>query len=622
MPYEVIPGFTNLETSKNPKHLRIDQLSLSSNMEWTSENEVYVRRGSIIERDNTNWPTSYVIDAITFKKRDDAFYQEIFFIADGTVWYIQSDDVNFETSSATMTQITASDGSSSPALAVNLKVSFDGINNKLIIVDGSSNMFYYDGTGDQLHLIADPTDFEITYTISSSTAAITDTYEDNADTTRQYVVKASITSATELVLRQTAGETRTAASGQLDRVTGSGSATIAFSAVTYSDTYEEVKLYKRRAFVVANEGNVFVSISRNGTNFTGAGSGRLEIDVIEGLRVSNFLPFKRGGIITTEDKLTEKFSLSTLTGYKFFDAAIPGTEVGQFKVERESRIHGFVGRSGQELGSVIIGLTKNGFISYAGEVSAEFGLTSQDTISNPIKNQIKNVNFAAADQIFSTIDIVNQRYICAAPLFTSTQANVLFVYDYAKSQSDGNHRWSIWFMAFNTISSLFNLKNDIFAGDFDGNVYKLTVDDTFTDNTEGYTARIETAAIGGNTSMADKTWSKAFIDFKIPSTEQFITVYGKADGHIISESPTGKSLEKVKLTPRVSNSSVISDFTFVDNITIIGANTLNDLQIRHDRLGGRAQTYQIGVSSSETGVNWGISGLMLELDARDNTRGQ
>jgi hypothetical protein len=621
MPYEVIRGFTDVNTSKNPKHLRQDQLAVAVNMEWISENEIYVRRGSVQTRDNTNWPTSYRIDGVTFKTRDAAYYYEISFIADGTIWYVRSDDANFDDVDVTMTEIKSS-GNTSPALATNLKVSFDGINNKLILCDGSSNLYWWDGTDNKLHLIVDPTDFEITYTGTGIDATIGDIYSDAADATRKFIVKATVAASTTVVVRQTAGATRTAATGTLNRDSGAGDMTIAFTAVSYSGTYEEVKLYKRRANAVTNEGDIFVSISRNGTNFTGAGSGRLEIDVIEGLRVSNFIPFKRGAVITTEDKLVEKFSISTLTGFKFFDATVPGSEVGQFKVERESKIHGFIGRSGQEIGNLIIGLTKNGFVTFSGEVTLEFGLTASGILSDPIKDQIKNINFEAADKVYSVIDIVNQRYLCAAPIFDSTEANVIFAYDYGKSK-DGNARWSVWFMSFGDISSLFNLKNKVYASDLNGNTYQLTVDNIFTDNEEGYIPRIETAALGAESSMIARNWKRVYVDFKVPSEDQELTIYSKLDGQVITASPTGTAIQQVELKARPNNGNLISDYTFIDTTTFIsGSSYAIDTQISHGRLGGKGLVEQIGIVSSGVGVNWGITGLMLEYEAKGDAKGQ
>lgn len=621
MPYEVIRGFTNVNTSKNPKHLRQDQLSVAINMEWISENEVYVRRGSVKTRDNTNWPASYRIDGVTFKTRNAAYYYEISFIADGTIWYVRSDDANFDDVDVAMTEIKSS-GNTSPALATNLKVSFDGINNKLIISDGSSNLYWWDGTDDLLHLIVDPTDFEITYTGTGIDATIGDIYSDNADATRKYIVKATVAGSTTVVVRQTAGATRTAATGTLNRDSGAGDMTIAFTGVSYSDTFEEVKLFKRRAFAVSNEGNIYVSISRNGTNFTGAGSGRLEIDVIEGLKVSNFIPFKRGAVITAEDKLVEKFSISTLTGFKFFDATVAGSEVGQFKVERESKIHGFIGRSGQEIGNVMIGLTKNGFISFSGEVTLEFGLLESGALSNPIKDQIKNINFEAADKVYSVVDIVNQRYLCAAPIFDSTEANVIFAYDYGRS-TDGNPRWSVWFMSFDEIGSLFNLKNKVYASDLNGNTYQLTVDGIYTDNGEGYFPRVETAALGADSSMVTKNWKKVYVDFKVPGEDQEVTIYSKLDGQVITQSPTGAGIQAVQLKARPNNGNLIGDYTFIDTTTLISDSSFaSDTQISHNRLGGKGLVEQIGIVSSGVGVNWGITGLMLEYEGKGEAKGQ
>lgn len=622
MAFEVIRGFSNLNTSKNPKHLEKDQMSVALNMEWISDNEVYVRRGSSLKRDNSNWSGAYVIDGTTFKRRTDSYYFEVYFLSDGRMFYYRSDAGDFADTDATATEITATDGSTSPALDANLTtVSFDGLNNKLFIVDGTQNIYWWDGTDNKLHLVLDPTDFTITYTISTGNATAGAVYSDAADSSRKYLVKTTVSSGTSLEVRQTGGVTRTASSGTLNKDSGTGDATLTFSAVSYSDTYEEYKLYKRRGFVVSNEGNIDVSISRNGTDFTGAGSGRLEIDVIEGLRVSNFIPFKRGGVITTEDTTTEKFSISTLTGYKFFDATVAGSEIGQFKTERESKVHGFVGRSGQEIGNIIIGLTRNGFVGFTGQVSTEFGLTDQGSLSDPIKDQIKNINFAAADQITSVIDTTNQRYICAVPVNGGSNATRLFVYDYGKSSS-GVQRWSIWYPAFTNIGGLFNFKNNVTVSDTSGNVYTMTVDDVYTDNSVGYTARFESAAFGAGTSAMDVDYKSIWLDLKVPSTEQEITLYSKLDGQLIARNPLGNAIKKSKLTPRKNAGNLIGDFTFIDDETIIGDEFLSDLQIKHSSISGRGQTAVIGVASSASGVNWGVTGLMLELEAAGRASGQ
>lgn len=622
MPFDIVRGFTSLNTSKNPKHLQPSQIALGLNLEWISDEEVYVRRGSTLRKSNTQWAGSYVIDGATFKRRDDTTYKEIVFLNDGRIFYI--DSANYVDETSTYTEILSNE-QTSPALTAGLrKVSFDAINNKFFVVDGSSNIYLWDTTLNYLTLVADPSDFSITLTIADALAAsVGDIYKDGASSTNRFYVKVEkVNGDGELTLtvRQTEGNTRPASSGTLTKVSGAGDTSIAYTALEYSNTYEEYKLYQRRGNAVTNEGLVFVSTSRNGDNFTGSGSGFLEFDVIEGLKVSNFLPYKNGAVITTEDIVTEKFSLSTLTGYKFFSSSIAGSEVGQFKIERESKVHGIVGRSGQEIGNIVVGLTRNGFISFSGTTSTQLGITDQVTLSNPIKNQIERINFAQADKIVSVIDTDNQRYLCAVPTFENDFADTIFVFDYGKTTDEP--KWSIWSMGFGNIAGLFVLKNKVYASDTDGNYHEMMVDNIYTDNSEGYTVRFESAAFGANSSVLSKKYDSAFVDFSVPDEEQFITMYSKLDGQIIRETPQGRAIKKIKLKPSGGGGDLIGDLTFIDFATIIGSDSVGEQQVKHSRLSGKGLVGQIGIVSSSTGVNWGITGIMLEYKEAGSARGQ
>jgi len=623
-----IRGFRGLNTSQDFRHLSPNFITFSQNMEWLSETDLYTRRGSSIRKDNVQWGSNAkVIDGIDFKRRVDDFFYEIVFLSDGRIFYIESNNANFENATGShYTEILASDDSTSPALVNPLpKVSFDSIDSVLYIVDGSSNIYSWDTTTTGLRLVADPTDFVLDFTIADGIDATLDAvYEDAADTSRKFLVtvtKVNGDGDLKLSTRQTAGNTRPGTTGTLNKVSGTGDASIAFTGITFSETFEEYKLYQRRGFAVSNEGIINVTSSRNGAGFNLAGAGFLEFDVIEGLKVSNFLPFKRGAIITTEDKVTEKFNLHTLTGFKFFDPSVAGTDTGQFKAERESKVHGIVGRSGQEIGNVVVGLTPNGFISFGGEISTEFGITDQQTLSDPIKDQIEKINFNASDQIFSVVDTVNQRYICAVPVFDFPDASTLFVYDYGKS-ADGFPRWSIWNLSYDGISALFKIKNKIYVADLSGNYYELTKDKVFTDNNSTYASRIETADLGGGINAVEKQFKNVMIDFKVPATEQEVTLFAKLDGKTIRNSATGRKLKKIKLTPEESDDGIISDSTFIDNDTLIGQSKTGFAFVRDSIIAGTGRAAQLGILGNGLGINWGITQMMVELEPRGKSRGR
>ena len=622
MPFDIVRGFTSLNTAKNPKHLQPNQISFSLNLEWISDEEVYVRRGCRLRKNNTQWVGAYVIDGATFKRRNDTTYKEIVFLNNGKIFYI--DSASYVDENSTYTEI-LSNAQVSPALTAGLrKVSFDAINNKFFVVDGSSNIYSWDTTLNYLTLVPDPSDFTITATILNSVnATVGDIYKDGAISTNRYYVKVEKVAADgvlTLSIRQTAGNTRLASSGTLTKVTGAGDSSIVYTAIEYSNTYEEYKLYQRRGNAVTNEGLVFVSTSRNGDNFTGAGAGFLEFDLIEGLKVSNFLPYKNGAVITTEDIVTEKFSLSTLTGYKFFSASVAGSEVGQFKIERESKIHGIVGRSGQEIGNIVVGLTRNGFISFSGTSATQLGITDQSTLSNPIKDQIEKINFAQSDKIISAIDTDNQRYLCAVPTYENDFADTIFVFDYGKTTDEP--KWSIWSMGFGNIAGLFVLKNKLHVADTEGNYHEMMIDNLYTDNESPYTVRFESAAFGANSSVLAKKYDSVSVDFSVPNVEQTITMYSKLDGKIIRETPQGRAVNNIILEPATGGGDVISDLSFIDSVTFIGSDSVGEQQVKHNRLAGKALVGQIGITSSSAGVNWGITGLMLEYKEAGSARGQ
>jgi hypothetical protein len=612
MAVEIIRGFKGLNTAKNPKHLDLSLLAYALNTEYKSDEEIAIRRGCLNRKNNVQWAGATVIDGVTFKKRSDATYKEIVFLNNGKIYYI--DSANYVDNTSTYTELLSPTGTS-PALAINGRVSFDAINNVFYVVDGSSNIYSWDGAAANLSLVADPTEFTITFTVLlAATADIDAIYSQGSS---KFIVKATKASGTgtTLTLRQTQGNARPTATGTLTKDSGGGDASIAYTAVAYSHTYEEYKLFQRKAMVVSNEGVIFGSINRVGSNFTGSGSGTLEFDVIEGLKVSNFISLKNTALVTTEDSVTEKFSISSLSGFKFL---APGEEVGAFRAERESKIHGIVGRSGQEIGNVVIGLTRNGFVMFSGTTSTEVGFTDQESVSSPIRDQIRKINFSKSNKIVSVVDTINQRYICAVPTGASEECNTLLVYDYGKSTDI--YKWSIWSLGFGVVTGLFLLKNKVYVADAFGKYHELCVDNIYTDDGIGYTTRIEFANIGGNTSVRNKQYKSIFVDFTIPDREQTVKMYTKLDGYIINYAPGNHQIKEIDLTPKRGSGSLINDSTFIDNNTFIGSDAIREKQIKHDHLGGQGLGCQVGIINNGPGNNWSITGMMLEYEDSGKAR--
>lgn len=617
MAYVNSEGVLNVETAKDPDQLTLGQLSKSFNMEFIGDDDLYVRRGFELYRDKSIFNNIPVIDSCTFKKRNDNFYYEIYFLQNGEVSYTRSDAGDFNSTTPTLTEIT-SPANTSPALGGTLeKVSYTKINDTLSVVFGSNEIYYFDGSSNQFSLTPDPVDFRISFTVLDAVnAVIDDVYTEGGATLLITSTKASGDGSLTVQARQTGGTARPSTSGTLTKSSGTGDATVAYSAVEYSDTLEEISLYKRRAVAVSNEGNIFLSNSRNPKIFNGDTSGFLEFDVIEGLKASNFVNFKRGAAITTEDVLTERFSLHTLTGFRFGSSTI---DAGIFKAERESEVHGMIGRSAAEIGNTIIGLTRNGFISFGGNISSEFGLTDQETLSKPIRDQIKLINFAKADKIKAVIDTVEQRYICIVPMFESERANRIFVYEYGKTSKPQPptwrtwHKWNFWTLAFEEIASVFTLINDVCVSDYDGNIYKFSRSGNYQDNGVDYSSRIETGSYAENTELIDKDFKSIVVKLFAPAGKQEINKFVKLNRIVIPRD------FDVEIDPVETGDSLISDTVFIDSDVIIGSGTSPVFNVRTDHTAGKGSSMILGLSSS--GKQWGLLSVMIEVEPDNKRKG-
>lgn len=619
MVYQAISGILNLETAKDPDQLVLGQLSRAFNMEYIGDSDIYVRRGGTLYRDKSIFSGAIPIAVTTFKTRDESFYREIYFLDNGKVFYVNSNAADFASQTPALTEINSPTNTSPAFGGAVTRVSFDKINNILSAVFGTQDICYYDGTVNRFKLTPDPLVFRMTITIGNAVNASLDAVYNDAGGLFQLKVmdnKVSGDGVLALSTRQISGTARPSASGTLTKVSGTGDSSIPYTAVSYSDTFEEISIYKRRATVVSNEGNVYLSNSRNPIIFDGATSGNLEFDVIEGFKVTNLIPFKRGAVITTGDEVIQRFSLTTLTGYRFSEDAFAE---GQFKAERESEVDGMIGRSAVEIGNTVIGLTRNGFIGYTGEISDEFGLTAQNTLSKPIRDQIENINFAASSQIFAVVDTVNQRYLCAVPLYESTVANAVFVYEYGKSIDPNYPKWNIWTFGFGNIKSLSVLVNKLYVGDEEGNIHLQGVDGVFLDSGNSYSSRIETGSIGAGTELVDKIFNSVMIKLKVPPIKQEIRQYVKLDRTLIS-GINGKSIPLREVEPKVTGENLVSEDTFVDFFTLVGNGKSSVFNLRVDHSGGQGKTAIIGLSSSG-GVNWGVLNLILELNKAGSGKG-
>lgn len=147
MPLVEIPGFRQLNTSSNPRSINQLDLVDAHNMKW-SGNSVVARQGNKLFKSSTQWSGQKIIHVTDFKKRDDTFFYVIVVLDNGKIYYIRSENVGYGVSTTSWTEI-LSTGSSSPALSSTLTlIDTQGFNDKLYFVDGTNNIYYWDGGAD------------------------------------------------------------------------------------------------------------------------------------------------------------------------------------------------------------------------------------------------------------------------------------------------------------------------------------------------------------------------------------------------------------------------------------------------------------------------------------------
>lgn len=619
-----IKEFTSLYTAKSAQKINLSQMSLCINMEYRDDGTIYKRRGLVKRKTNSQWSNVRVLQGTAFNVLGTSYFYHVNFLENSKIFYIKNTD--FTSSTSTFTELLSMDGAS-PALQSASNIRFVRYNSKLYVIDGSANVYYWDGVAANLKLMNDPKDFRWNITVPiGSAATVGDTYTSGSATIKIEATKTAGT-GTSLTVRQISGDTRPPATGTLTRASGTGDLTITYSALVFPQTYTEIGLYKRRLGVLSTTGVLYLTDTPSvGTDFALAGAGFIEYDLDMGMKATGFLPYKRGAVISTENAVLEEFSISTLTGFRFYLAAEAGSESGQFKVERESNIHGIVGRSGQEIGNTAIGLSRNGFITLAGlQQNTEFGLTNQDVLSRPIKNYIEKVNFNAVGEIFSCLDTLNQRYICAVPLDTLTKANALFIYDYGKSTPD-EPKWSIHYLSINSISCLYVAKKKVYIGDGLGNVYEAYVNGVYSDDGNAYTARFESAAFGEQDDFKDKKIDNIFVEFKVPyipesSPPLTLQAYTIVDDEYISKTPDGSIIQQIEIRPKRIYENKFSRTRKYDRSLKWGQITSPYFFMKHTTLAGKGRRAVIGVTNNSSSDNWGISSIVVEVSNRGTSSG-
>lgn len=631
MPAIAINEFVNLNSNRNAKSIANNQFSKLVNMEWVSGGAVFARKGIVKFKNNTQWGTNKVIAGTTFKRSQDSFYHVVVALDDGRLFYIRSNNANFAIETATWTEI-LSPSSATPALSTSATtIDFAALNNVLFMTDQTNRFYSWDGSASTISKVNDPVNATFTFTIADATAAtLGAVYTDDEDTTRQFTVattKITGSGVTTLTVYQSAGNTRPSVGGadNLSKVSGTGDNDIPYTAVSITRTFLTIENATNRLWVTDNDGNAHYSLTNVGTNFISSDAGFQAYDRVEGLDVSNFIAFSEGAVVVSEDAVTQRFQTSILTGYKPFDAAVSGSEVGQFKIQKLNSISGIVGQSAQEIGDSIIGLTPSGFITLQRALSGggEFGLTSQDFISEPIKDIIQKINFSYANTIVSTVDYVNGRYLCAVPLGVSQEPSTVLVYDFQQSQP-GFPKWSLFNYAVegSSLSAMFSVLNVPFICDNSGNIYKTNVANTYSDDDNAYSVSLETKAFGGDSILIEKDFKEVWVNFLTPSSAtQTISALKRLDGKLITTYVDGTPFSTIEVTP----DSIEGKWDIIGNKWDSGlkwdSTSLTEQLINLKGINGRGSSLQILLSSSSVDLQWGVSSINIAYEDMTSAEG-
>jgi hypothetical protein len=378
-----------------------------------------------------------------------------------------------------------------------------------------------------------------------------------------------------------------------------------------------------RLVALDDAGKTHLSAVNDGTDFTTlSGGGVLNYGRVEGLKATNALSFNDDLIITTEDPLSVKYQAYRLLGIRFYEPTTPGSDTNSFEVRKVNSAASIIGESGQEILGDTIGLSRNGFVSLLSVINKE-NITERDYLSFPIKEIVRKINFQASNAISSVTDI-DGKYYCAVPLGAgTTEANVIFCYDYRRSSpSEGINRWSLLsFDSFGDIGTLFTIQGQAYATDLEGNIYKLNdeealySDEDANGNKVAINAMVKTAAIGGQEPGTEKEFRE--VTFLITKIYQDfdLNVDLIVDGKFIANDIDGSVYRPIHV--ELSNQALLYDTPALlyDDFNLYDSNGYNQRLITLVNRGGRANSIQWRFSTRTPGISWGLGSISIEADA-------
>lgn len=524
-----VTGFSRLNTKSRPPNLDDTELTNLENMVYTSDGSIEIRNGSALFKSNEQWGEVPVIEGKGYELNETGA-EIMSIVEDGRVFYIKIADyssnprVNFMPSKDWI-EVPGVSGSSFLSVTDKNKVFCEVINNRVFFTDGTNQIKFY-GDDHLINVVQDPAGYEVTATIADTiNAALDAEYEDAADPTRKFFISVNKVSGdgnTTLTIRQVEGLTRPDPIGTLNLVNGTGDASISYTDLEAPETFVALSNISGRLVALSNEGRLWISETNDGTDFNGPQAERLEYGKEDGLSVTDAFAFARSVILNLSNEELQKASSASLTGNIRPDPNIIGQQNPEdfFKVQRESRTIGLFGRSGQEIDKGFIGLSREGFVFVSTQdARREFGINNTESLSTPISNVVNRINYSLANQVRSTVDDVNQRYLCAVPASESSLNTLVFMYDFdnstfAVANKAPVHKWSLFTYSLDGagITSIFTIFGVPFLGLSDGRIVQTEVEDLYTDTQNAYRSSFTTKAFDFGVRHRYKTMDVLLLD--------------------------------------------------------------------------------------------------------------
>lgn len=635
-----VAGFSRLNSRTKSPMLDDSELTNLENMDYQSSGDIEIRRGTELFKSNLQWGEVPVIDGKGYELNESGAEIAVI-LSNGKIFFIKiadySDDPRTIFEPDTLWTEVAGIGGTGNALSITNKneVFWKVLNNKCFFCDGGNQIKYF-GSDHILHTVPDPVGSEVVLTVEAinvpDTVSLDAEYAD-IDDRRYFVNIAKTAGETTLKVRQLIGDGRLPSSGTLTLIAGevTDPVTIEYSATEFSDNFICLTVISGRLVAISKQGYLYISETNDGVDFNGPQSERLLYGLEDGLKVTDAFPFARSVLLDITNSELRKSACASLTGNIKPDPNIIEEQNPEdfFKIQRESNRISVYGRSGQEINSGFAGLSRDGFIFVSSEdARREFGLNNRESLSSPIQNIVNAINFKNADDIRSTVDEENQRYLCAAPIFDSTFNNVLFVYDFdnstfAVANKAAVHKWSLYLFNIGGagITSLFTIFGIPFLGLSDGRVIQTEVKGKYTDVDGVYKSGFITKAFDFGIRTRLKSISVCSIDLVL-SEKMRLDIYPIVDEFTRFRDYNGKFTNTKLLTPISLATDDLwtsfgSDVWTQSPIDIWGQVSAERYTYIASKSIPKFQEISFAIQDIEGGKRWGAYGFEIFADIED-----